>query len=478
MVAELGHPLVDVVSHDELEEWLVVAGRELMRSLYQDQLELRSVRERRRADVVAVGTEVPRTRVEKAHVRTMSTVFGQVVVRRLAYRALGARNLYPADAVLNLPPTEHSHGLRRLAAIEASRGSFGAAAAAISRATGVEVAKRQVEALAVAAAVDAPAFWDTGRPGRCPDQVVLVLTFDGKGVVMRPGSLREGTAKAAAKASNKLSTRLSRGEKRNRKRIAEVVAVYDAVPAPRTAADVMARCGTEQAKAPKASGKWLAASVEQDAAAVVAAGFDEAQRRDPEHKRDWVALIDGQSHQLALVKAEAKKRKVKVTIVCDFIHVLEYLWKAGWCFFAEGDAAIEGWIAEQARRVLEGKAGIAAAAIRRKATTNRLEPAKRKNADVAARYLMRLRPHLRYDTALANGWPIATGVIEGAVRHLVKDRMDITGARWGLTGAEAILHLRALIANGEFEAYWRFHVHQEQQRVHRARYRDSFTLAA
>jgi hypothetical protein len=439
---------------------------------------LRAAREARRDDVVAAGVDGPRTRVERGHGRTLTTVFGQVVVERLAYRALGARNLYPADAVLNLPGTEHSHGLRRLAAIEAARGSFGAAAAAIERATGVDVAKRQVEAMTVAAAGDVAGFWAARRPGPCPDEVVLVLTFDGKGIVMRPGSLREATAKAAAKSRNKLATRLSRGEKRNRKRVAEVVAVYDAVPAPRTPADVLARSDAERADPPRARGKWLTASVEDDAKTVVAAGFAEAQRRDPGHQRDWLALVDGQAEQIRLVKAEAKRRKVKVTIVCDFIHVLEYLWKAGWCFFTEGDPAIEDWIAEQARRVLHGKAGIAAAAIRRKATTNHLEPAKRKNADTAARYLLNLRPHLRYDTALANGWPIATGVIEGAVRHLIKDRMDITGARWGLTGAEAILNLRALLTNGEFDDYWRYHLRQEQQRVHHSRYRNQLSLAA
>jgi hypothetical protein len=75
-----------------------------------------------------------------------------------------------------------------------------------------------------------------------------------------------------------------------------------------------------------------------------------------------------------------------------------------------------------------------------------------------------------YPTALKRGWPIATGVIEGACRHLVKDRMDLTGARWGLDGAEAILKLHAISATGDFDEYWRFHLAQEHQRVHRCRY--------
>nr|WP_194894417.1 ISKra4 family transposase [Catenulispora pinisilvae] len=478
ILAELAHPLADTASHDELEDWLAGAGRELMRSLLQDHLDLRAVREVRRDDVVGCGEDRPRSRVESGHERGLTTVFGAVRVRRLAYRALAASNLCPADVGLNLPEREHSHGLRRLAAIEATRGSFEQAQAAICRATGVTVGKRQIEALAVAAAADVDAFWTVRRPGRGREADALVLTFDGKGIVMRPDSLRPDTAKAAAKASTKLATRLSRGEKRNRKRMAEIACVYDAAPAVRTSADIMASRQAPQAAPPKATGKWLFASVRDAPAAVIAAGFDEAARRDPEHRRPWIVLIDGHYQQLRLVRAEAARRQVKVTIICDFIHVLEYLWRAGWCFFTEGDTAIEDWIATQARRVLEGKAGIAAAAIRRKATARHLEPAQRRGADITANYLLKLRPQLRYDTALAAGWPIATGVIEGAVRHLVKDRMDITGARWGLTGAEAILKLRTLTTNGDFADYWHYHLQQEQHRTHHNRYRDHLALAA
>ena len=122
-------------------------------------------------------------------------------------------------------------------------------------------------------------------------------------------------------------------------------------------------------------------------------------------------------------------------------------------------------MSDKARQVLDGRAGIVAAAIRRKATRLKLEPNKRQAADRCSDYLLAKRPYLDYPTALQNGWPIATGVIEGACRHLVKDRMDITGARWGLAGAEAILTLRALISNGDFDQYWTFHLAQEHRRV-------------
>jgi len=127
-------------------------------------------------------------------------------------------------------------------------------------------------------------------------------------------------------------------------------------------------------------------------------------------------------------------------------------------------------VAHKALAVLEGKASIVAAAIRRKATTLGLNDAERKNADVCADYLLAKSPYLDYQTALTKGWPIATGVIEGACRHIVKDRLDITGARWGLEGAEAILKLRALRSNGDWTRYWPFHLAQERRRVHQSRY--------
>jgi hypothetical protein len=88
------------------------------------------------------------------------------------------------------------------------------------------------------------------------------------------------------------------------------------------------------------------------------------------------------------------------------------------------------------------------------------------------RYFTGRAQHLRYHKALKAGWPIATGVIEGACRHLVKDRMDITGARWGLDGAEAVLKLRAMRANGDFDACWQFHQQRDHERNHQAKYRE------
>ena len=460
------------LEHAELEAHLQADARELFRQLYQDHLDLRAEREPRIA-AVADAEGVGHGSAEPGHTRGLATVFGPVQVTRIAYRARGQANLHPADGGLNLPADRYSHGLRRLAAIEAARGSFDGAVEAIERGTGQQVGKRQVEELAQRSVADFDAFYSGRQPPAGSTGDALVLSCDGKGVVMRDDALRPQTRKKAQASEQKLDTRLSRGEKRNRKRIAEVTAVYEVTPAPRTPADILP--GTEEQReaasdGPEAKNKWVSASITDDAATAIGRMFEQAKRRDPEHRRPWVALVDGNNHQIDQINKEARKRKVKVTIVVDFVHVMEYLWSAAWSFFSEGDRAAERWMREKALAVLEGDASTVAASIRRKATTLRLDAKQRKGADRCADYLLAKRRYLDYPTALANGWPIATGVIEGACRHLVKDRMDITGARWGLDGAEAVLKLRALISNGDFDEYWRYHQAQERQTLHESRY--------
>ena len=480
------------LQHAELEEQLEVRGRELVRRLLQGHLDLLAGREERRDDV-AGDDGVVRTRAERGRARPLVTRFGQVRVSRIAYRSPGRRNVHPLDAALNLPEEKHSHGLRKLAAIEAARGSHEAAAAAIARAAGVTIGKRQLEELARRAAADVEAFYLQRLIEPSPDGYPLVLTFDGKGIVMLPGALRPATARAAAAAEGRLATRLSPGEKNGRKRMAELACVYDAVPVPRAPGDVIsspsqkrkkrkAQAGKAKGKGkpcePQARGKWLTASVTDDIPAVIAAAFGEADRRDPAHQREWVVLIDGNNTQIEAVTAEAARCHVTATIVIDFIHVIEYLWKAAWSFFDKAEPAAEEWVASQARKILLGSSDQVAAGIRRRVTTYGYTGAERAGADECARYLSNKKDYLGYDTALGKGWPIATGVIEGAARWLVKDRMDITGARWGLEGAEAILKLRALAASGDFDDYWRYHLRREHERIHHVKNRDDLVLAA
>ena len=123
-------------------------------------------------------------------------------------------------------------------------------------------------------------------------------------------------------------------------------------------------------------------------------------------------------------------------------------------------------MAAQALAVLADRAGQMTEFLAAQASQRGLAEGQRTGVQACVRYLTNNKEYLRHDEALASGWPIATGVVEGACWHLIGDRLGITGSRWGVEGAEAILRLRAVIDNGDFEAYWAFHVRREHERVH------------
>jgi hypothetical protein len=487
LVEDLASGRAREMTHDQLEELIETRGRELERQLLQDHFDLRALREEQALTAGRDRRRVAgRGRVERGHERMLATVFGPVTVRRLAWRAPGQPNIYPADAALSLPAGRHSHGLRRLAVCEAARSSYDTAKAAIDRRCGPVAGKRQLEELVKAAAVDIDGFYARRVPVPCTSEVLLVLSADSKGIVMRPEGLRPATRKAASakdRGRGVFRTRLASGEKPCRKRMTALACVYDAAPAPRRPHDVIAVPGgrsgeREIRRGPHAEAKWLTGSVARDAGEVIAAAFGQAEARDPGHLRTWVMLTDGDRHQIELTEAEAARRKAEVHLVLDLVHVLEYLWAAAWCFHARDDPAAEDWVAVQALAVLAGRARQVAESLTAQAGQHGLAESQRAGVEACVRYLTNNEEYLHYDKALAAGWPIATGVIEGACRHLIGDRLDITGSRWGVQGAEAILRLRAVIDNGDFEAYWAFHLRCEHDRVHQARDQDRYDLIA
>ncbi|MEY9969039.1 hypothetical protein ABIA33_007126 [Streptacidiphilus sp. MAP12-16] len=347
-------------THAELEEHLDAAGRDLLRQLLQDHLDLRAHREedqvRAGARPVVLGPEGgPRPWREPGHARWLATVFGLVRVTRVAHRGPGACNVHLADAALSLPAGRHSMGLRRLAATEAVRGSFDQAQDAVTRRCGKVLGKRRLEELVVAAAVDVDAFYRARIPLPCSQDMPLVLQVDGKGVVMRPEALREATRRAAEKAATGHRGRLSPGEKPNRKRMATVACVFDTRPAPRRPHDVIHPPGgrSEERPArpgPRAENKWCTASLVRPPEQVIADAFDQAKARDPKHLRPWVVLVDGARHQLDLITAETLRRGVTVHVLLDFVHVAEYVWTASHAFHKPGTTEAETWAAEHLTR--------------------------------------------------------------------------------------------------------------------------------
>jgi hypothetical protein len=475
MEKRLSSPEMMHETHDVLEGFVIEQGRELQRLLLQAHMELRAARERR---VEVTGADGVRRTTTRDSSRPLMTLVGQVEVPRTAYQAHDVEGLHPVDAALNLPPTRYSHGAERFVAEHAALLSFDDVRHELLAHTGARIAKRQVEEIAVRGAVDFEAFYAGRRAGKDIVEAtddLLVMTFDGKGIVMVPEALRPATKRAAAKGTRKLATRLTSGEKRNRKRMAQVAAIYTVPRYVRTAPDVLAdldgsRMDSERTTRPKIREKRVWASVGREPADVIDETFRDARARDPKHHRQWVVLVDGNKDQLAIIQSKAKKLGA-VRIVIDIIHVLEYLWRAAHAFCGEGTKAAEAWVQQRLLWLLQDRhAGKIATAMRASAREAELAGSALKAVDEGADYLQHYAPYMRYGTALKQGLPIATGVIEGACRHLVKDRMDRGGARWTLDGAEAVLRLRALRASGDFDAYWEMHLSEERRRNHAERY--------
>jgi hypothetical protein len=474
LIAQFLSPTAAELTHSQAEDLIEVQGREVLRQLLQGWLESRGP-----GDVgpALVDQDGVRRTPRRLHSRALESLFGTVQVERLGYGAPGQKSLHPLDAALNLPEERYSHALRKKVAVEVARSSFEEVVEAIVEHTGARVPKRQAEELCQRAAQDFEAFYTQCRaqPQAPPPAAgsIVVLTTDGKGVPMRKEALRAQTRKAAEGRAHKLRTRLSKGEKRHRKRMATVAAVYSIAPYVRRADDIVRELTPVQAvrpeRRPQPQGTRVWASVSQEPRTVIAEMFDEAGGHDPAGQHPWVILVDGQEHQLRLIRQEIKRRRRPVTLILDLFHVLESLWAAAFAFHAEGSAEAEGWVHMQLLAILRGRVSQVAAAMRRSATVRAFTGSKRVAVDTCADYLLKYRTMLRYDQYLAAGYPIGTGVIEGACRYLVKDRMERTGARWTLQGAEAVLRLRALWTNGDFEPYWAFHLHREYERNHAAR---------
>lgn len=487
--------------HGEVEAWLVTEGRDLLRQLAQDHFDLRTIKEPKLAVVVGIEGTTRREVVEDQS-RALGMVFGEVDIGRLVYRAprKGVGNLMPLDLELNLPTGRFSFGLQRLAAFEILRSSFESAHAAILESTGVSVSKGELEDMAAELAVDFELFYSVGseqaRTGlsailgspdgiRSPDGLdrtkLLILTTDASGVRVVKADLREATRIAAEKRMDLHEKDDPMPESKQiklyRRRMAQVCAVYQIARFRRRPEDIICELrhleiGGDKPVRPRPEQKRVWASVAEDAEPTIRTMFREALLRDPKQEMPWVVVVDGNADQLRIIRRLAKKLNVKVTLILDFIHVAGYVWKAGKAFHPHDADATRRWVDKKLLAILNGKASDVAAGMRRAATLAKYPKSKRKPIDRCCDYLLDHKDMLQYDGYLAEGFPIASGVIEGACRHLMQDRLDLSGATWRLRNAEAVLKLRALKSSGDFDEYWAFHVEEELRRNHLARYKD------
>jgi len=431
-------------------------GREVQRLLLQAHLQHRG-----NGDVgLALQLDLPDGEALYSHRRlsdrSLTTVFGTVELVRMGYSRPGAPSIFPLDKALALPARSFSYELQRRLVKAAVQNPFLESVQTIAELTGVSVSKRSLEEILPDAARDFDAFYQQ-RSVATAAGAILVAAVDAKGIPM------------VKPCVTLPKVRLTKGQKANKKRMATVATVFTRAPWVRTPQQVIdslfptSRPASGEVPPPRPENKRVWASLLKGKTAVIQEVAEEMDRRDPSRSMTRLALTDGE--RALQIRVD---QKLKVTLILDLIHVLEKLWKAAYCFHTEGSLQADLWVIDRTLRILFGEVGQVVKGIRQSITKRGLSGPKRKTLNAVANYLYRNRARMRYHEYLANGWPIASGPVEGACKNLIKDRMERSGMRWTEQMAEALVQLRAIYLSGDFDRYWEFHIEQDQHRLYPA----------
>lgn len=413
------------------------------------------------------GAATSRTlrRLLEQHTRRYVSIFGELTVTRWVYgtREGQAIEAVPLDARLGLPAGDFSYVLEDWQQRLVVKESFGEATGDLKELLGVAPSVRAAEVMNRQMAEFAPSFRLNQPPPPAQEEgELIVFTGDGKGIPMRRPPAEQPRS----------GTRRTKGQKANKKQMSYVGAVYTIDPFVRTAADVVDELARKQAAAdrPQPQHKRVAAEMTQVLDGETCNGrvslfgelSDEVHDRNPGGRKTVVAIMDGEQalwNVLELFLPEAVG-------ILDLFHVLERLWNAAHVFHAEGSTAAEEFVNARLRMLLEGKVGAVIGGMRQMLTKHHLSAAKRSASSTVIGYFENNRAHMQYDRYLAAGYPIGSGVAEGACRHLVKDRMEQTGMRWTVPGAQALLHLRALYLNGDWRSFCTYRIQHEQSQLY------------
>jgi hypothetical protein len=467
----------NVLDLSGLEEFLFQQGKGLLRRLLCDHLVQRGAGDI--GDGVLGADGIYRTH-KRHRKRTIITLFGPIVIDRIGYSLRHVSSLFPLDAILNLPVGKISYTVQRHFVLEAIENSFHTSCKTVKRWSGITISNRQAELMIHHAAQEFTTFYHTRTVSEANTLPLLVLTSDGKGVFVKTEDLRPATRqKALQKTSSEKGAESASGHTFS-KRMATVASVYEIARYRRRPCDIAADFFTGEGTSkrpdarPKPSSKRVWAELKAPGKTVIEDIFQEAMRRDVHQNKEWVVLVDGDLNQIKHVQRAAQLTGVSPTIICDIIHVLRYLWKAGKAM--ESQDRVKDWVHQKFQQILQGKSRCVAAGMRRWATRRTFTKSHREPIDDCARYFVNHAPYMAYHEYLEKGYPIATGVIEGTCRYLVKDRMEITGARWGLQGAEALLQLRAIECSGDFDEYWKFYEQKQYEKNYQCLYKNPDVL--
>lgn len=382
------------------------------------------------------------------------SVFGTISIWRAYYHTTGSPGVFPLDGELNLPERGYSYPVQEFSSRLAVTMSYEDAQEILSSFFPVKMPIRSLESIVGDVCDEVDRFYEEkSPPDVCPGAVVTVATVDKKGVVMRKPHADEAGAETAS----------ADPDKPGKKKMATVISSYVTSRHVRTADDIVREVSDQgrSGSRPKAQNKFTWGSLTDGPGKTVARLKKAVDQRLPQGNQ-LVCILDGERSLWALVYRFFHK----AFFVLDIFHVLEHLGKAALCFYDEDSPQAREFVTERLRMLLEGKAGRLIGGLKQMLTKQELSGAKKHCLEQVIGYLERNRKHMRYEICLAKGYPIGSGVIEGACRNLINDRLELTGMSWTLQGAESMMRLRAVHINRDWDSFWKHRRKSERVRLY------------
>jgi hypothetical protein len=386
--------------------------------------------------------------------RPYRSIFGEMEIARYVYGS-GQNAQVPLDAQLNLPEWKYSYLLQEWGLGFATGEAFREVQKILDKILGTDISVYSQERLSRKVATDVAPFRQE-QSGVFDEEegAFLIAAVDCKGIPL---------TRKKEEAHNS-SHRRKKGEKANKKKMACVSAVYTIAPFVRSVDDIVNEIARDACAKdrPVPQNKRVRADLVEDKEATFIQVAKQLQQRQTKIPKPVIFLSDGERRLWKL----QKKHLAQAIGILDLWHVMEYVWKAAHVFHKEGSQQAEDFVTHRIEMLLEGNVAYVIAGLKQMGTKHRLRGNKQKTLQSVITYLHNNKAHMHYDVYIAAGYPIGSGVAEGACRHLVKDRLERTGMRWVPEGAQAMLDLRSAYLNDEWDALWGHYPAAEKKRLY------------
>ena len=412
-------------------------------------------------------------RFSQLHQREYLSVFGSFELYRTVYGSREGQKIehVPLDERLRLPAGKLSYLLQDWDQGLVVEMPFEKVSGTLERMLGFKQSVHTLERNQREMAQAAEGFWQA-RPAPPAEQEgeLLVCTADGKGVPMR----------GAGVVAHGVEPPTSSGIRPGTKKMALIGSVYSVDPYVRTPDEVLEALFRESPRGkspparPKPCFKSVRASLQRDEADSTEPQTQEifgwiaqqAARRNPGGEKPLILLMDGQQSLWDAGLQYLPQNTEAVTDILDLLHATGYLWEAAHLFHPKGSEAARRFAKEQIRRILHGEVNAVIHSLRWQGTYHKLKGKRLETLEGICGYLRNNAHRMAYDVYLEHGFPIASGVIEGACRCVVKDRMERSGMRWVMSGARAMLNMRCIYLSDLWEQFTKFRIRRESQRLY------------